>query len=71
MLALPAEPAYLHSGLVPVSFQDESTHNRTCDTQIGLALLLGILLDVMAVDRFNVAVSQQADGDSIANDLFL
>ncbi len=71
VLALPAETAYLHLGRSPVCFKYGSTRSHARDPKVGLALLRGVLLNVAAVNGFNVAVSEQPSGDSFIAELAL
>jgi hypothetical protein len=69
VLVLPPEAAYAHLGLGTAFFEHGSDDNHTRNPYFRLALLPSILLDVAAVDGFNVAISQQAGGDPFIADL--
>jgi len=55
VLTLPAEAACLHLGLGLACFKYRSTDQHTRDPHVSLALLLGILLDIMAALQLTFA----------------
>ena len=58
VLTFPAEAPNLHFDSNLACFQHRSTDNCARDSQVDLALLFGVSLDVAAMNGFDVTISQ-------------